>query len=248
VYDYLPGHRWLSYHLEQHGDIQLLCVPQLINSLAEFGRWPRILGNIRISILHYPAERDTGWWHDRPTFQAQAADLIDDIGGSLPGRFAFFGHGDAALLSYEAALELARRKMPPPVRLIVSASPAPQDSWASSTMPSEDELTERALSTTVYLGSNPLPSIIAGNERALLAHATARMGYRVPASKRLECPVTAICWSDAEGAGLRTILGWRECADTTFVTLPGRELSYTGATPDLLAVIAGLALSKEGTR
>jgi len=226
---------------EGPGGTDLFCLPFLSYGSAEFSRWPRLAGDVRICPLRCPADRDPGWWLERDTFQAQAADLVDDLGSSLPERFALFGHSDSALLAYEVMVALARLGMTAPVRLIVSASPAPQDAWISAPIPTEDELTEQALIACLNIGSTPLPSMLELSTRALRAQATARRKYKTSAPKRLGCPITAITWAGASEASRLPMFGWSECGSTTFVTLDGAEFRYTQAPPSLLRIIEATA-------
>jgi surfactin synthase thioesterase subunit len=230
---------WLNQRLDPSGDTHLFCFPSLGSSATEYASWPRSVGSVRISILRFPTAREPGWWRAHPTFQSQAADLVDDIGRSLPDRFAFFGHGDAALLAYETVVELARRRMTAPTRLVVSASPAPQDAFVEGPLPAEDELVEKMLATSLQLHCNPLPSILNENVRALRGQAIARRRYRVLTPERLDCEITVLCWSETAGLDRSAMGGWSECAEALFVILDGGEFSYAEPAA-LLKVIASL--------
>jgi surfactin synthase thioesterase subunit len=245
VHPFFRASRWLVGPAEVHRGAEVLCLPHLSNHSAEFDRWPRATGNgVRISVLHCPADCDQEWWHDHATFPAQAADLIDDLRCALPERFAFFGHGDAALLAYEAAVELERRRMPAPAQLIVSGSPAPQDAWVSTPMPSDEDFAAQAVMALLEVGGSPLPSLVKVCARALRAQAVARRAYRVKHARRLSCPITAIGWSGAEECDVRSMSGWAECGDTTLVSAEGPPHRYAQAPPHLMRVIE----SVNGTR
>jgi surfactin synthase thioesterase subunit len=241
VHLFSQGNRWLIRSTEGRRGTEVLCLPHLSYRAAEFDHWPRTVANdVGISVLRCPADRDQEWWYDHATFQAQAADLIDELRYDLPERFAFFGHDNAALLAYEAAAELERRRMPAPVRIIVSASPAPQDAWVSSPGPSDYDFSAQAVMAVLRVGGSPLPSVVEVCARALRAQAAARRAYRVRNPRRLGCPITAIEWTGAGECGMRVMSGWRECGDTTLVTAEGPAHRYAQAPPDLMRVIASV--------
>ena len=233
------SHRWLDRTLQYYrGGVDLFCLPRAGCGLNQFGRWPPTVGDITVRVLRFPGDYDPLWWAAYASFTAQASDLVADLGESLPGRFALFGHGSSALVAYEAAAELARRGMTAPVRLIVSGSRPPQHARVAGPLPSDSALEEAALVACLEIGGNPLPSLVEASARALRAEAIASRAYEAPAPTWLSCPITAISWAQDSSADQAAMAAWAECGATTFVTLDGSRYRYAQAPPELLKIIA----------
>lgn len=226
-----------SEHLAAGTAPLLVCLPSAGNGDLQFDQWPDTIGPWRTCRL-LTAE---GHGYHPPELVGRVAELVSCLARHLIDEFALFGHESAALLSYEMAVELARRGMPVPNRLFVSGCAAPQDvpEYVNRvvTEPTEDELAERVLAAVVATGGTPLPSMITAGVRALRADAAMLRDYHVVSPVPLRCPVTTIWWSD-QGVDPAALAGWSACGSAELVRLKGSRLSYATEPAELVRVIA----------
>jgi medium-chain acyl-[acyl-carrier-protein] hydrolase len=231
-----------------HGDrspgvAPLFCVPSAGNGELQFERWPDVVGAWRPCPLRPPTYAAFSGFAAHPGFPDQAADIVSALADVLVGRFALFGHGGAALLAYEMAVELERRGEEAPSALIVSGCPAPQHARAgheNTADETDDGMTERVLAAVLATHGNPLPAVVAAGVRALRAEAAALHAYDVPAPAKLRTPITVVRWSE-QGHAAAEYEDWAACGDAELVTLPGAELRYATDPADLLDLIGSRA-------
>ncbi|MFF5219110.1 thioesterase II family protein [Micromonospora sp. NPDC000442] len=237
---------WLDQRTDPHaGTAPLICIPSAGNGDFQFDRWPDTVGPwcvVRPPAVGGLGGEAAGTRAAAPLSSGlpeRAAELVTDLRHRGVEKFALFGHDSAALLGYQVAVELDRRGAPAPLRLFVSGCPAPRylnRADEAHDEPTDDELTERVLATTVAMGGNPLPSIVATGVRALRAELAALRAYRMPQPGPLRCPLTAIRWRD-QGIETEVVAGWSAYGETDLVQLPGSGLSYATDPAELLRVI-----------
>ncbi|SCF29044.1 Surfactin synthase thioesterase subunit [Micromonospora matsumotoense] len=238
----------------------LICMPSAGNGDLQFDRWPATVGPwcvVRTPTMGGPGGEAVATASAGPAPPApaglpeRAAELVADLMRRGIERFALFGHESAALLGYQVAVELNRRGAPAPLRLFVSGCPAPhylrRYAGAAHTEPTDDELTERVLATTMAMGGNPMPWVVATGVRALRAELATLRAYRIPRPTPLRCPLTAIRWLDQDIAP-EALAGWSAYGDTELVQLHGSRLSYATEPADLLRVISERATADDRRR
>jgi medium-chain acyl-[acyl-carrier-protein] hydrolase len=118
---------WLPFRRPRPGArLRLFCFPHAGGGASAFRDWSGELPpDVEVCPVQYPG-RETRF--KEPLCSSLAA-LADALASALRPEwdkpFAFFGHSMGALVAWELARVLARRKAPPPSRLIVSGRGAP---------------------------------------------------------------------------------------------------------------------------
>ena len=111
--------------------LRLFCFPFAGGSAHFFRSWadelpPDLQPKIEICGLRFPGHEMN---RSEPLF-TRLAPIVETLRPVVAGPpavpFAFFGHSMGALVSFELARDLRRRKMPTPMHLIVSGHRAPQ--------------------------------------------------------------------------------------------------------------------------
>nr|VFK51956.1 MAG: Surfactin synthase thioesterase subunit [Candidatus Kentron sp. TUN]VFK53571.1 MAG: Surfactin synthase thioesterase subunit [Candidatus Kentron sp. TUN]VFK55025.1 MAG: Surfactin synthase thioesterase subunit [Candidatus Kentron sp. TUN] len=119
--------RWLAGTTNPKAKIRLFCFPFAGGGTLTYRDWPQQFpSEIEVRPVRLPGREsrfgEPCFEETVPLAQALATDLLPYL--NLP--FAFFGHSLGALLAFELARELRRRKEPGPLCLIVSGRRAPQ--------------------------------------------------------------------------------------------------------------------------
>lgn len=112
---------------EPKPDLRLFCFPHAGGNSSLFGKWPASLpATIEVRSVELPGRQSR--FKERAVNQMPllARTLADELTPSLDLPFALFGHSMGALLAFEIARELRRRRAPQPIHLFVSAQSAPQ--------------------------------------------------------------------------------------------------------------------------
>lgn len=212
----------------------VLCLAQAGQGPAPFARWPNQIDGVELCALRFPGDREPAWWAQHATIAAQAADLAAELADPPAAQFALFGQGSSALIVYEAAGHLTRAAGPAPCRLFVSGCPAPNRARRRGPQPDTSQLEERALTTCLEYGGNPLPSLLWATVRAMTAEATAMLVYEPPAASWPTVPIDAVSWSRDPAADLPAMADWETYGPTELMTLEGSEHSYMHASNELL--------------
>ena len=119
--------RWFESLLNASApQLRLFCFPYAGGNANMFREWQRHLGpRIDVCLVHLPGRARRIGERPHTRLQPLVKELADVIRTELCGRFAFYGHSMGALISFELARELRRRKSPAPVHLFLSACRAP---------------------------------------------------------------------------------------------------------------------------
>lgn len=124
----MQGNTWVMYPRPARlARLRLFCFPYAGGSASIFGSWPQHLPpTIEICPIQLPGREKR---LDEPPI-AKMADLVEVLAHALLPHlnkpFAFFGHCLGALISFELAHYLRSQGYGEPLRLIVSASRAPE--------------------------------------------------------------------------------------------------------------------------
>lgn len=120
--------RWVScLRPRPQAKLRLLCLPYAGGGISPFRAWPdRLPDEVEVCAVRLPGREtrlaEPPFVRLKPLVRA----LADALAPHLDTAFALFGHSMGALIGFELARELRRRKCRPPERLYASAFPAPQ--------------------------------------------------------------------------------------------------------------------------
>jgi medium-chain acyl-[acyl-carrier-protein] hydrolase len=157
--------------------------------------------------------------------------------------FALFGHSLGTLVSFELARHLGRNHGIRPVRLFVSAGPAPQIPHRElpvHNLPEREFLEElRRLNGTPVelLDHKELMDIVLPSLRADFA---LYESYRYSPEPPLDCPISAYGGLDDQHVKRRDLEGWRDQTSLSFSIrmFPGGHFFFRTAEPALLRFLA----------
>jgi medium-chain acyl-[acyl-carrier-protein] hydrolase len=174
---------------------RLFCFPHAGGGSAAFHSWATALAEVEIFAVEYPG-RWTRIGEPPLTKVHQLANAIaDGLGEVMTGRYAFFGHSYGALIAFETARALRRRRGSLPQHLFVSAAQAPQlpRPSAISALPNGElvaALAERYGELPKVIRESPeLLELVVPIIRADL---TALETYTFDHEAALSCPITSI--------------------------------------------------------
>jgi medium-chain acyl-[acyl-carrier-protein] hydrolase len=120
--------RWLAYReVNPRARLRLFCFPYAGGGASAYRGWAAALPpDLEVCPVQLPGResrlREPSFDRSGPLIEA----LADALAAHLDMPFVFFGHSMGALLSFELARELRRRKGPLPLHLFVSGRRAPQ--------------------------------------------------------------------------------------------------------------------------
>jgi surfactin synthase thioesterase subunit len=217
---------------------RVFCLPHAGCGASVFGNWPPEQEGVEFLPVELPG-RLTRFEEPMPdTFQELAGSLIAALRPYLDVPFAFFGHCWSALAAYEVTAQLQRAGQPAPARLFVSSQLAPQDGPAGRMLEMDDAQLAVELAATIRdQGRQPHPELVAIYLKVLRADVEVSRRYVVPQPLRLDCPITAIGWTDDSEVAADRMAGWAACGETTFPVFPGRHHRFLEAPPELLSTL-----------
>jgi surfactin synthase thioesterase subunit len=223
---------------------RVFCIPYAGCGTSLFRNWPREQDSVEFLPVELPGRETRLAEPVAGTFEELAGAMIKALAPYLDVPFAFFGHCWSALAAYEATARLHRAGLPRPARLFVSSQVAPQDGPVGRMLGmNEEELSEEVSTTIRALGGQPHPELVAIYAEVLRADVDASRQYIVRAPAPLDCPITAIGWTDDGEVRPERMAGWSACGDTTFEVFIGRHYQFIEAPPELLTTLsAGLGI------
>ena len=119
---------WIAFHKPNpQARLRLFCFPYAGSSAAIFRTWPHHLpAYVEVCPIEFPG-RGTRLMEAPFTQLTPLVHALAQVLGPLLNKpFALFGHSLGALVGFELARQLRRQFDVQPVRLLVSAAPAPQ--------------------------------------------------------------------------------------------------------------------------
>ncbi len=240
----VPG-RWLApLHTTDEGRLRLLCFPYAGGGASVYRAWAAHLPpEIALCPVQLPG-RETRM--REPPFRdvgPLARALADVLEAQLGQPYALFGHSMGALVAFELARELRRRRAPLPVQLFVSARPAPQLPRGERPLydlPDEQFVAQlRRLGGTseAVLRNAELMRLLAPLLRADLA---VNEAYSYVPEAPLACPITAFGGLSDTKVSRDLIEAWEAQTSGAFrlAMLPGDHFFVTGCAPLMAGQIA----------
>jgi medium-chain acyl-[acyl-carrier-protein] hydrolase len=167
-----------------------------------------------------------------------AADVQAEVKRSRSARYVLFGHSAGARFAFGAALELADRGQPHPLRCILACSSPPARSLQEKRRSalSDEELRQ----SLQRMGGSPASVLADANLMKLVlpllrADFRANEGAHVVGNRWLECPVTLIAAEEDREYTPEHVFEWESqtWGAVRKVTLPGGHFSVVH-TPDAL--------------
>jgi surfactin synthase thioesterase subunit len=227
--------RWFLREPSAESTTRLFCLPYSGCGASMFRQWPRHLGDVEICPVQLPGRENRIGEAPYSSYEQLADDLVDALAPYLDRPFAFFGHCGSALPGYEATVRLAERGLPAPARLFVSSQVAPhRGPHGRFLQMTDDELGAEVRALIRELGGDPRPDLVALSLSILRADVETNKRYRKDAPVRVDCPITALGWSDDVEVDYRLMDSWADCGDTTFRLLTGPHYRFMEAPEELL--------------
>ncbi|MFF8492363.1 alpha/beta fold hydrolase [Streptomyces albidoflavus] len=199
--------------------LTLYCLPYAGAAARIYEPWrTRLPDTVEVVPLELPGRGSR--WSQRP--QSRLPALLEDLAGAMDearrAPYAVFGHSFGGILAYELVRHVTGQGYPPPVRLLVSACPAPHLATPRESTHdlSDEEFTERLRKL------RGTPEELLENEElmelylpTIRADYTILDAYRAPRTAPLGCPVTAFCGADDHEAGREQMAHWAAYGDGT---------------------------------
>jgi medium-chain acyl-[acyl-carrier-protein] hydrolase len=224
--------------------MRLFCFPYAGGSAAIFQRWQGALpAVVEVCPVHLPGRgarlSEPPFMNSAPLVEA----LCDNLGPYLDKPFAFFGHSMGALISFELARELRRRKGPLPLCLYISGRGAPQ--LAEPDIPRHDLPEEEFIAELRRLNGTPREIL----ENAELMHIMSPLlradfsiceTYEYKSEPPLPCAIYAFGGLQDYEVGRESLEGWREQTQGSFTLrmLPGDHFYLNSQSALLLQILA----------
>ncbi|NJQ05526.1 thioesterase II family protein [Streptomyces lonarensis] len=172
---------------------RLVCFPHAGGAASSFRPWQRLLPDgIEYATVQYPGREDRVL-DPAVESMAELVDAVVDVLLPLLDRpLALFGHSMGSAVAYEVALELRRRGLPEPVRLLVAGRAAPHAAAVGAIHRADDEV---LLAELTRYGVTPRevladPELRAGILRYVRADYRVIETYLPSVEPPLSCPVS----------------------------------------------------------
>ncbi|HEY6393370.1 MAG TPA: SDR family NAD(P)-dependent oxidoreductase, partial [Bryobacteraceae bacterium] len=190
---------------------RIFCFPYAGAGASVYRDWKAALaGAAHVVPVQLPGREERAAQPPLRNIRELAARLADAFESIDPAPFAFFGHSMGALIAFEVSRELRRRGLPLPLRLILSACPAPEPGRRGEIhrLP-DDEFRDHLMRE--FAG----PQTLAGDEalwRALLPLLRADIAlmedFAIGDEAPLSIPVAVYGGRDDATAPRERLLGW----------------------------------------
>ena len=245
---------WITWpKSSSRAPLRLFCFPHAGGGVALFHHWlARLHPQIDVYRVHLPGREHRIAERPFERFPEMVETLAAAIRGHLDVPFAFFGHSMGALIGFELARELRRRRQAGPAHLFVSGHRAPQ---LRDPDPPIHRLPEPAFVAALRRLEGTSEEVLCNAELmqlmmpALRCDFAACETYAYVPEAPLACPISAFGGADDPKVGPAAIAAWRHQTTGAFVQriVPGTHFFLYGARDLLLNAIAE-DLGKSTTR
>jgi medium-chain acyl-[acyl-carrier-protein] hydrolase len=212
---------------DREASLSLFCLPYAGGSAQAYREWKRYFPSaIDLCLVHLPGRGKLLQEKPFTDMETLVQSLADRIEEEVRPLFAFYGHSMGALISFELARELFRRRRTLPKRLFLSGRRAPHlPSFRPTTFNlSHDEFVEEIK----RLNGTPKEVLNDAEMREFLLpimRADFRIvdSYKYRPGTRLPCPISVYGGTQDEDVPLEDLHAWQEqTSDACTVTmLPG---------------------------
>jgi medium-chain acyl-[acyl-carrier-protein] hydrolase len=241
---------WIVPRRTNPQDRSLFCFPYAGGSAAVFRTWPKALTAVDVRPVQLPGRG--GRLRERPHTRVRdlAVAACDGLSPDFGHSFALFGHSFGALVAFEMARELRRRRGPQPFHLFISARRGPRRPDPAPPMHGLPEPQFLAEVLARYGGIPDAvlqePELLALLLPALRADLEAVETYSYEPEAPLDIPITAFGGVSDPWANLDDLEAWREETAGPFglTRFPGGHFYFDEAPAPLLGKL-GLQLARE---
>jgi medium-chain acyl-[acyl-carrier-protein] hydrolase len=228
----------------------LFCFPYAGGSSAVFRSWPKALSAVDVRAVQLPGRG--GRLRERPHTRVRelAVAACDGLLAHLDEPFALFGHSFGALVAFEVARELRRRRGPQPVHLFISARRGPR---RPDPVPPLHGLPEARFLHEVQTRYGGIPDVVLQEPELLAlllptlrADLEAVETYTYEPEAPLDVPISAFGGLNDPWATLEDLEAWRDETRATFklTRFPGGHFYLESSEAPLLQELgAQLALA-----
>ncbi|MDT0269020.1 alpha/beta fold hydrolase [Streptomyces sp. DSM 44915] len=189
----------------------LVCLPHAGGAASAFRPWQALLPEeVEVLTVQYPGREDRFPDPLVDTMADLVREVTDALAPVLDRPYALFGHSMGSAVAYEVALELTRRGLPAPERLLAAARPAPHRAPGGDVHLRGDAA---LVDDLVRLGGTPREVLADPDLRAAVLRYV-RNDYRLieryqpAAPEALPCPVSVLVGSDDPECGPPDALTW----------------------------------------
>jgi medium-chain acyl-[acyl-carrier-protein] hydrolase len=224
--------------------VRLFCSPHAGGGTIGYRRWPALLpADVEVCLVQLPGREVR---YREPAYTSMAAlvgALADNLTPYLDRPFALYGHSMGALVSFELARMLRRRKVREPAHLIVSGRGAPQlpplgpPLYQLSDAGLRDELRRLNGTPAEVLDNAELMQVLLP---VLRADCTVIDTYVYTPDAPLSCPISAFGGLDDQHSSPGRLEAWREQTSSTFEMhmFPGDHFFLGTAQPQVLETLS----------
>ncbi|MFI6744405.1 thioesterase II family protein [Nonomuraea sp. NPDC050451] len=211
-----PGGRWTLFATSLPDPrLRLLCFPFAGGGASTYRAWgePMAAGGVEVWPVQLPGRENRLGEPAMDDLPALVRLLADEFGEELSRLpYAFFGHSMGACIAYELVLEMRRRGLPEPARLIASAHRAPH--WPSLGPTYHDLPKDEFLVRLKEYGGTPeevfaVPDLLDLLVPLLQTDFALFERHRWAAGDPLGCPVTVLGGLD-DTVSAEELTGWEE--------------------------------------
>jgi medium-chain acyl-[acyl-carrier-protein] hydrolase len=220
---------WLAVPLNQQARLRLFCFPYAGGGAQIYHRWHEAFpaaSGVKVCPVQLPGRGSR--LHEKPF--NQCAPLVEAAASALlpyfDRPFVFFGHSMGALISFELARLLRRKRGPQPLHLFLSGRPAPQTKMSEPltyNLPEAEFIEQlRRLNGTPQEVFNH-PELLQLMLPTIRADFTLSQTYTYLAEPPLRCPISAFGGLQDEDVSREQLDAWREQTISNFSFLHSAE-------------------------
>jgi pyochelin biosynthesis protein PchC len=242
--------RWIRhFHPAAGSQVRVVCFPHAGGSASYYFPLSEALSpQFDVRVVQYPGRQDR---RAEPPLD-NIPDLADGVFRALaelpPRPQAFFGHSMGGVVAFEVARRCQRLGLPAPLRLFVSASPAPASYTGERVQLSDDDALIAELAGMGGTDAEILrdPEVLELVMPVIRSDYHAVETYRYRPGPPLASPVTALVGDADPVTPSAAVTPWSSCSygDFSLHTFPGGHFYLEDNLPGVVKVITG-ALSAD---